>query len=113
MPTLRFLKDFLKHDQLLKTNVSISDIGVFKVEGLRAAIEAEVTAYALNHYRHGVSATFSKPTERYHYCIKIHVKSWFPVKNTSAREMKIGHILLLSVFLLVPVFYSYLSFYLQ
>ena len=64
----------------------------------------EVTAYALNHYRHGVSATFSKPTERYHYCIKIHVKSWFPVKNTSAREMKIGHILLLSVFLLVPVF---------
>ena len=34
-----------------------------KVEGLRAAIEAEVTAYALNHYRHGVSATFSKPTE--------------------------------------------------
>merc|ERR1712241_1366104 len=25
--------------------------------------EAEVTAYALNHYRHGVSATFSKPTE--------------------------------------------------
>ena len=84
-----------------------------KVEGLRAAIEAEVTAYALNHYRHGVSATFSKPTERYHYCIKIHVKSWFPVKNTSAREMKIGHILLLSVFLLVPVFYSYLSFYLQ
>merc|ERR1711934_615927 len=29
----------------------------------RAAIEAEVTAYALNHYRHGVSATFSKPTE--------------------------------------------------
>ena len=84
-----------------------------KVEGLRAAIEAEVTAYALNHYRHGVSATFSKPTERYHYCIKIHVKSWFPVKNTSAREMKIGHILLLSVFLLVLVFYSYLSFYLQ
>ena len=84
-----------------------------KVEGLRGAIEAEVTAYALNHYRHGVSATFSKPTERYHYCIKIHVKSWFPVKNTSAREMKIGHILLLSVFLLVPVFYSYLSFYLQ
>merc|ERR1712130_225628 len=34
-----------------------------EVEGLRAAIEAEVTAYALNHYRHGVSATFSKPTE--------------------------------------------------
>jgi len=34
-----------------------------KVESLRAAIEAEVTAYALNHYRHGVSATFSKPTE--------------------------------------------------
>ena len=34
-----------------------------QVEGLRAAIEAEVTAYALNHYRHGVSATFSKPTE--------------------------------------------------
>ena len=33
------------------------------MEGLRAAIEAEVTAYALNHYRHGVSATFSKPTE--------------------------------------------------
>jgi len=33
------------------------------VESLRAAIEAEVTAYALNHYRHGVSATFSKPTE--------------------------------------------------
>ena len=63
MPTLRFLKDILKHDQLLKVNVSISDIGVFKVEGLRAAIEAEVTAYALNHYRHGVSATFSKPTE--------------------------------------------------
>ena len=48
-----------------------------KVEGLRAAIEAEVTAYALNHYRHGVSATFSKPTERYHYCIKIHVKPSF------------------------------------
>ena len=43
----------------------------------------------------------------------IHVKSWFPVKITSAREMKIGHILLLSVFLLVPVFYSYLSYYLQ
>merc|ERR1712047_36343 len=34
-----------------------------EVESLRAAIEAEVTAYALNHYRHGVSATFSKPTE--------------------------------------------------
>ena len=33
------------------------------MESLRAAIEAEVTAYALNHYRHGVSATFSKPTE--------------------------------------------------
>merc|ERR1712223_1424267 len=36
-----------------------------EVESLRAAIEAEVTAYALNHYRHGVSATFSKPTERW------------------------------------------------
>jgi len=33
------------------------------VEGLRAAIEAEVTAYAMNHYRHGVSATFSKAAE--------------------------------------------------
>jgi len=33
------------------------------VEGLRAAIEAEVTGYAMNHYRHGVSATFSKTTE--------------------------------------------------
>jgi len=33
------------------------------VEGLRSAIEAEVTAYALNHYRHGVSSTYSKNTE--------------------------------------------------
>jgi len=33
------------------------------VEGLRAAIETEVTAYAMNHFRHGVSATFSKNTE--------------------------------------------------
>jgi len=33
------------------------------VEGLRAAIETEVTAYAMNHFRHGVSATFSKNAE--------------------------------------------------
>jgi len=33
------------------------------VEGLRAAVEAEVTIYALNHFKHGVSATFSKNTE--------------------------------------------------
>jgi len=33
------------------------------MEGLRAAVEAEVTGYCLNHYRHGVSATFSKEGE--------------------------------------------------
>jgi capping protein alpha len=33
------------------------------VENLRAAVEAEVTSYALNHYRHGVCATFSKETD--------------------------------------------------
>jgi len=33
------------------------------MEGLRAALEAEVTGYCLNHYPHGVSATFSKPGE--------------------------------------------------
>jgi len=33
------------------------------MEVLRAAVEAEITAYAMNHYRHGVSATFSKNTE--------------------------------------------------
>jgi len=31
------------------------------METLRAAIEAEVTAYTSSHYRHGVCATFSKP----------------------------------------------------
>jgi len=33
------------------------------MEGLRAAVEAEVTGYCLNHFRHGVSATFSKEGE--------------------------------------------------
>lgn len=33
------------------------------VESLRSAIENEVTGYCLNHYKHGVSATFSKNTE--------------------------------------------------
>jgi len=33
------------------------------VENLRTAIESEVTSYALNHYRHGVCATFSKETD--------------------------------------------------
>ena len=33
------------------------------MEGLRAAAESEVTEYCLNHYRHGVSSTFSKMTE--------------------------------------------------
>jgi len=33
------------------------------MESLRAAVEAEVTAYTSSHYRHGVCATFSKPSE--------------------------------------------------
>jgi len=33
------------------------------MESLRSAVEAEVTEYCLNHYRHGVSSTFSKTTE--------------------------------------------------
>jgi len=33
------------------------------MESLRAAVETEVTEYCLNHYRHGVSSTFSKTTE--------------------------------------------------
>ena len=33
------------------------------MEGLRAAVETEVTEYCLNHYRHGVSSTISKKTE--------------------------------------------------
>ena len=33
------------------------------MERLRSAVETEVTEYCLNHYRHGVSSTFSKTTE--------------------------------------------------
>ena len=33
------------------------------MESLRSAVETEVTEYCLNHYRHGVSSTFSKTTE--------------------------------------------------
>jgi len=33
------------------------------MESLRAAIEAEVTAYCMNHYRHGVCSSFSKAGE--------------------------------------------------
>eukprot|EP00088_Acartia_fossae_P017102 TRINITY_DN1967_c0_g1_i2.p1 TRINITY_DN1967_c0_g1~~TRINITY_DN1967_c0_g1_i2.p1 ORF type:complete len:301 (+),score=76.10 TRINITY_DN1967_c0_g1_i2:41-904(+) len=33
------------------------------LEDLRAAIEAEVTNYAMNHYKHGVPAVFSKTTD--------------------------------------------------
>ena len=33
------------------------------VEPLRAAVEVEATAYALNHYKHGVCSTFAVDTE--------------------------------------------------
>ena len=33
------------------------------MEALRSAIEAEVTEYCLQHYRHGVCSTMSKNTE--------------------------------------------------
>jgi len=34
------------------------------LEPLRAAIDAEAMAYALNHYKHGICSTFSKVTEQ-------------------------------------------------
>ena len=33
------------------------------MENTRSAIEAEVTAYALNHYKHGICSVFSTTTE--------------------------------------------------
>ena len=57
-------KQSFKYDHLRKEaseyQAWASDQGM---EGLRAAVEAEVTGYCLNHYRHGVSATFSKEGE--------------------------------------------------
>jgi capping protein alpha len=34
-----------------------------KLESLRSAIDAEATAYALNHYKHGICSTFSSVTD--------------------------------------------------
>ncbi len=33
------------------------------MENARSAIEAEVTEYALNHYKHGICSAFSTSTE--------------------------------------------------
>ena len=33
------------------------------IEALRSAIETEATAYALNHYKHGICSTFSTVNE--------------------------------------------------
>ena len=53
------------------------------VEGLRAAIETEVTAYAMNHFRHGVSATFSKNTE-------VSLGDWVPGGTGGLEDWRTG-----------------------
>lgn len=53
-----------KYDHLRKEATDVQPLNSdSSVEALRAAIEKEVTEYTLNHYPHGVSATFSKETE--------------------------------------------------
>jgi len=53
-----------KYDHLRKEATDVQPLNSDStVEALRAAIEKEVTEYTLNHYPHGVSATFSKETE--------------------------------------------------
>jgi len=53
-----------KYDHLRKEATDVQPLNSdSSVESLRAAIEREVTGYTLNHYPHGVSATFSKETE--------------------------------------------------
>jgi len=57
-------KQSFKYDHLRKEASDIQSWNpVSSVEDLRAAIETEVTAYTLNHYPHGVTATISKETE--------------------------------------------------